>query len=58
VPLDPHPHAIAIGADGVTIWFTGKNTSTVGKINPVNGVITSASTVTHYNLPTVAATPI
>ena len=58
VPLDPHPHAIEIGADGVTIWFTGKNTSTVGKINPVNGVITSASTVTHYNLPTVAATPI
>ena len=58
VPLNPHPHAIAIGADGVTIWFTGKNTSTVGKINPVNGVITSASTVTHYNLPTVAATPI
>lgn len=58
VPLNPHPHAIAIGADGVTIWFTGKNTSTVGKINPVGGVITSASTVTHYNLPTVAATPI
>ena len=58
VPLNPHPHAIAIGADGVTIWFTGKNTSTVGKINPVNGAITSASTVTHYNLPTVAATPI
>jgi len=58
VPLDPHAHAITIGADGVTIWFTGKNTSTVGKINPVNGVITSASTVTHYNLPTVAATPI
>jgi len=58
VPLNPHPHAIAIGADGVTIWFTGKNTSTVGKINPVNGVITSASTVTHYNLPTIAATPI
>ena len=58
VPLNPHPHAIAIDADGVTIWFTGKNTSTVGKINPVNGVITSASTVTHYNLPTVAATPI
>ena len=58
VPLDPHPHAIEIGADGVTIWFTGKNTSTVGKINPVNGAITSASTVTHYNLPTVAATPI
>jgi len=58
VPLNPHAHAIAIGADGVTIWFTGKNTSTVGKINPVNGAITSASTVTHYNLPTVAATPI
>jgi len=58
VPLNPHPHAIAIGADGVTIWFTGKNTSTVGKINPVNGAITSASTVTHYNLPTVAAMPI
>ena len=58
VPLNPHPHAIAIGADGVTIWFTGKNTSTVGNINPVNGAITSASTVTHYNLPTVAATPI
>ena len=58
VPLNPHPHAIAIGADGVTIWFTGKNTSTVGKINPVGGVITSTSTVTHYNLPTIAATPI
>ena len=58
VPLNPSPHAIVIGADGVTIWFTGKNTSTVGKISPVNGVITSASTVTHYNLPTVAATPI
>ena len=37
-PINPSPHAIAFGPDGKTIWFTGKRTGTIGKIDPdVNG---------------------
>ena len=45
------PHAIAFGPDGETIWFTGKNTSTIGVISP-NGQ------VKHLPLKTTASTPI
>jgi virginiamycin B lyase len=33
-PLNTHPHGLAVGPDGETLWFTGKATGTVGKINP------------------------
>ncbi len=45
------PHGIGLDADGETIWFTGKRTSTIGKINP-NG------SVEHFELKTLAALPI
>lgn len=50
-PINPSPHAIEFAADGKTIWFTGKRTSTVGKITPDGKVI-------HYPLPSLGAVPI
>jgi virginiamycin B lyase len=50
-PINTAPHGICIGADGVTIWFTGKRTSTVGRINPDRSV-------EHFQLQTLAALPI
>ena len=50
-PLNPHPHGLAVGGDGKTLWFTGKKTNTVGRINPDRSV-------EHFDLPTVGAVPI
>lgn len=50
-PINTHPHGLGIGADGKTVWFTGKKTNTVGKINP-------DGSVEHFELPTVGAVPI
>src|ERR1700730_12384966 len=30
--INTHPHGLWIGADGKTIWFTGKSTGTIGKV--------------------------
>jgi len=48
--INPSPHAIAFGANGKTIWFTGKRTSTVGKID--------GNKIKHYELHTLGAIPI
>lgn len=54
-PINTAPHGICLGADGETIWFTGKRTSTVGRIvnpdadNPL---------VEHFELPHLGAVPI
>jgi len=50
-PINPAPHGIGLDADGGTIWFTGKRTSTVGKINP-------DGSVEHFQLNNLAALPI
>jgi virginiamycin B lyase len=50
-PINPAPHGIGLDADGETIWFTGKRTSTVGKINP-------DGSVEHFQLNNLAALPI
>ena len=50
-PLNTHPHGLAVGPDGETLWFTGKATGTVGKISP-NGTIET------FGLPTVGSVPI
>jgi virginiamycin B lyase len=50
-PINPAPHGIGLASDGETIWFTGKRTSTIGKINP-NG------SVQHFQLNNLAAMPI
>ncbi len=50
-PINPAPHGICLGADGQTIWFTGKRTSTIGRINPNR-------TVEHFEIDTLAAMPI
>ncbi|MCM8541158.1 MAG: hypothetical protein NE328_12860 [Lentisphaeraceae bacterium] len=50
-PINTAPHGIALDADGVSIWFTGKRTSTVGKIKPNR-------TVEHFELPSLGALPI
>jgi virginiamycin B lyase len=50
-PINTAPHGIGLDADGETIWFTGKRTSTVGKINP-------DGSVEHFQLDNLAALPI
>jgi virginiamycin B lyase len=50
-PINTHPHGLGLGPDGQTLWFTGKSTGTVGRINP-NG------SVDHFALPTVGSVPI
>lgn len=50
-PINTHPHGLGLDADGETIWFTGKNTSTVGRIN-------TDGTVEHFALPTIGSVPI
>jgi virginiamycin B lyase len=49
--INTHPHGLGIGADGKTVWYTGKATGTVGKIAP-NGEIQT------YALRTVGSVPI
>lgn len=50
-PINPHPHGLGIGADGRTIWFTGKATGTIGRLSP-------DGQVRHWQLPTVGSVPI
>ncbi|ASU34571.1 Vgb family protein [Mucilaginibacter xinganensis] len=50
-PINVAPHGIGLDADGETIWFTGKRTSTLGKINP-------DGSVEHFQLDTLGAVPI
>jgi virginiamycin B lyase len=50
-PINPHPHGLGIGADGATIWFTGKATGTIGRLSP-------SGEVRHWQLPTVGSVPI
>ena len=50
-PINTHPHGLGVAPDGVTLWFTGKATGTVGRI-------TADGTVTHFALPTVGSVPI
>lgn len=51
IAINPAPHAIEFAADGKTIWFTGKRTSSVGKID-------SNGAVSHYPLLSLGAMPI
>ncbi len=50
-PINTAPHGIGLDIDGETIWFTGKRTSTIGKV-------TRDGQVTHYELPALASLPI
>ncbi len=50
-PLNPHPHGLAVGADGETLWFTGKSTGTIGRVAPDR-------TITTWQIPTVGSVPI
>ena len=50
-PINTHPHGLAVGPDGRTLWFTGKLTNSVGRIGPDGHVA-------HFVLPTVGAVPI
>lgn len=49
--INTHPHGLGIGADGKTVWFTGKGTGTVGRITP-------DGRIQHFALPTVGSVPI
>lgn len=50
-PINPAPHGIAVDEQGTTTWFTGKRTSTIGRILP-------DGSVEHFALETLAAMPI
>ncbi|MCA9117098.1 MAG: hypothetical protein KDA79_18630 [Planctomycetaceae bacterium] len=50
-PINPFPHGLGLDADGRTLCFTGKKTSTIGRINP-------DGSVEHFELPTIGAVPI
>jgi len=50
-PINPAPHGICVGVEKDTIWFTGKRTSTIGKIN-------ADRTVQHFQLDSLGAVPI
>ena len=49
--INTHPHGLGVGADGKTVWFTGKGTGTVGRITP-------DGRIQHFALPTVGSVPI
>jgi virginiamycin B lyase len=49
--IPTNPHGLGIGADGKTVWFTGKATGTIGRITPDGKVAT-------FPLQTVGAVPI
>ncbi|WP_146009509.1 virginiamycin B lyase family protein [Deinococcus planocerae] len=49
--INTHPHGLTVGADGKTLWFTGKATGTVGRITPDGQVRT-------FPLATVGSVPI
>lgn len=49
--INTAPHGIGLDADGETIWFTGKRTSTIGRIK-------KDRSVEHFQLNTLAALPI
>lgn len=51
-PINTHPHGFCFDAKQDHIWFTGKLTNTVGRVNIKTGV------VQHYELPTLGAVPI
>lgn len=50
--INTHPHGFCFDKKQENIWFTGKLTNTVGRVNISTGV------VQHYELPTLGAVPI
>lgn len=50
-PLGQHPHGLGVDPDGVTLWFTGKSSNTIGRLAP-------DGTVTTWAIPTVGSVPI
>jgi virginiamycin B lyase len=50
-PINTRPHGLAIDPDGRSLWFTGKLSNTVGRIDP-------GGQVSHFALPTPGAVPI
>lgn len=54
-PLNTHPHGLGLAPDGRTLWFTGKATGTVGRIQFADD---GAASVAHFALPTVGSVPI
>jgi virginiamycin B lyase len=50
-PINTSPHGLGLDADGKTVWFTGKQTNTVGRVRP-------DGRVEHFELGTVGAVPI
>jgi virginiamycin B lyase len=54
-PINTHPHGLGLAPDGRTLWFTGKATGTVGRIQFASD---GSATVAHFALPTVGSVPI
>ena len=54
-PINTHPHGLGLAPDGQTLWFTGKASGTVGRIQFASD---GTATVAHFALPTVGSVPI
>ncbi|HEU0134785.1 MAG TPA: hypothetical protein VFR28_08175 [Allosphingosinicella sp.] len=52
LPAGTRPHGLGIGPDGRTLWYTGKTTGTIGRVDPGTGK------VTEYALEDPTSTPI
>ncbi|WP_296705884.1 hypothetical protein [Algoriphagus sp.] len=50
--INPAPHGICLDADGKSIWFTGKRTSTIGKFSLED------FSIEHFQLENLASLPI
>lgn len=50
-PVNVHPHGLAVGPDGRTLWYTGKSTGVIGRIGADRAVTT-------YPIPTPGSVPI
>jgi virginiamycin B lyase len=52
LPAGTRPHGLGIGPDGKTIWYTGKKSGRIGRVDPETGK------VTEYPLADPTSTPI
>jgi virginiamycin B lyase len=56
--IDTHPHGLAIGSDGQTVWYTGKATGTIGRITPDGTIETFPISTVNNPRATVGSVPI
>ncbi len=56
--INTHPHGLTIAQDGQTVWYTGKATGTLGRINPNGTVETLPIAQPYHRAAIVGSVPI